>query len=81
MKTLLLWNAVPENITAYVLESGSELAELAKQSAGKYINGDDVEEGDPIEQLNDRIGELTAIETDTALTGPFDCVVVCGFIM
>lgn len=81
MKTLLLWNAVPESITAYLLEPGSELAELAKQSAGKYINGDDIMEGDPIDQLNNRLGEITPVKTDEPLTGPFDTVVVCGFIM
>ena len=81
MKTLLLWNAVPESVTAYLLEPGSELAELAKQSAGKYIGSDDVEEGDPIAMLNDQLEAMEGIETDAILTGPFDCVIVCGYIM
>jgi hypothetical protein len=81
MKTLLLWNAVPERVTAYLLEPGSKLAELAKQSAGKYINSVDIEDGDPIEQLNDQLEAMEGIETDVVLTGPFDNVIVCGFIL
>jgi len=81
MKTLLLWNAVPESVTAYILEPGSQLAELAKQSAGKYINSDAVEEGDPIDQLNDQLEAMEGIESESVLTGPFDCVIVCGVFM
>ena len=81
MKTLLLWNAGPKSVTAYHLEPGSALAELAKQCAGKYINGDDVKEGDPIDLLNNHLDKLTGVYADVTLGGPFDCVIVCGFIM
>jgi hypothetical protein len=80
-KVLLLWNAVPESITAYVLEADSELAGLARKSAGLYIGSDDVKEDDPIVQLNDQLEAMEGIEADGILDGPFDCVIVCGYMM
>jgi hypothetical protein len=77
---LLVWENIPESVNCYILEEGSDIANLAIKSAGKYINGDDVKEGDPIEKLNDALSDIKSLETKESLIGPFSKVVICGFI-
>lgn len=81
-KVLLVWEVVPEQTKLFVFEEGTELCDLALRSAGKYINQDDVEDGDPIDLLNDALESLSPDgDGNTVLEGPFSKVVVCGFIM
>lgn len=82
-KTLLIWEEVPETTKVFVLDSDSQAADLARQSAGKFINSNDVEEGDPIELLSEWIGanSPTDIGIEAPISGPFDQVIVCGFLM
>lgn len=82
-KMLLVWEEIPEDIRLYALDEGSELALLAEKSAGKYINSDDLEDGDPIFTLNERLAEAEQVGgRDGVITqGPFTRVVVCGFAM
>ena len=78
-KLLLIWESDLTHV--YELDATSEAAELARQSAGLFINGDDIEEGHAIEHLNVWIGENspTDIGVSAVLKGPYDEVVVCGF--
>jgi hypothetical protein len=77
MKVLLVWEEVPENTKFYVLEG--EIADLALKCAGQYVNT--VEETDEIEQLSEAIGGHPSFGIDEPIEGPFDKVVVAGFIM
>jgi hypothetical protein len=80
-KILLVWQAIPEETSCYVLDKSSEIGSLALQSAGLYINGaDEIKEGDPIDRLNDMLPQLPKIASDAPLIGPFDTVVICGFL-
>ena len=88
MRVLLIWEQVPETTTLYALEG--ELAELAIEAAGYYINGED---NDAVLKLSERISDLECDPNYTALghnecheafdvTGvSFDKVVIAGFIM
>lgn len=78
MSLLLIWENVPENTKAFVLE-GRE-ADLACLSAGVYINSDDTE-GHAIEELNELLEGRPSLDVDKPIKGPFDEVVICGFIM
>lgn len=58
-KVLLVWEEIPESTKLYAFEEGSEAAKLAIVSAGKFINSDDVNPGDPIDKLNDMLENFT----------------------
>lgn len=77
MKVLLVWEEVPENTKFYVLEG--ETAELALQCAGQFVNSNN--ESDEIDQLSTVIDGLPSFSIDTPIEGPFDKVVVAGFLM
>jgi len=88
MKVLLIWQQIPEETTGYILDG--YLAELAIQSAGKYINLDDLAEDHPIMKLNNELvadyngdrESLTKIDLDIPISaGMFEVIVVCGFIL
>ena len=78
MSLLLIWENVPEDTRAFVLE-GRE-ADLARLSAGVYINSDDTE-GHAIEDLNNLLADHKPLDVSKPIKGPFDEVVICGFIM
>ncbi len=80
---LLVWHEIPESIRLFILHGGSEVAELAMQSSGKYINCDRVKEGDPIDLLNNWIENNHALQVPSkqVIYGPFDAVIVCGFYL
>lgn len=80
-KILLIWEEVPEITKLYILDEGSEIADLALKSAGKFINSDNVDEGDPVELLSEKLPGLQHLEIDQVVEGPFSKAVVCGFIM
>ncbi len=83
MKTdiLLVWNEVPEIVKFFVLDEKSDIGKIAIKSAGKYINGCDVDDNDPIHQLYEMLVNYKGISSDQVAIGPFQKVVVCGFIM
>ena len=78
---LLVWEAIPESTDCYIIKQGTNLAELAFLSAGKYINGDDLEEGDPIYALSEQLSKEKSVSMEGPIVGPFSAVVVCGFLM
>jgi hypothetical protein len=78
MKVLLVWEEVPENTKFYVLEG--ETAELALQCAGIFINSNNPE-GSPIEQLSELLPTMKHHDIDSPIDGPFEKVVVAGFVM
>ena len=84
-KILLVWEEIPEKTTLFVLDASSEIAEIALASCGKYINADDVAEGDPVDQLNNRLGNDSGIISKhvdgEVVEGPFSKVTVCGFLV
>jgi hypothetical protein len=85
MAILLVWDESPEQIRLFAFDEGSEAAQWALASAGKYINCDDVADGDPIDKLNLWLDGRSDAPVPTPLsnpaTGPFSQVVLCGFMM
>lgn len=84
MRVLIVWEEVPENTTFYVVENPSEdVLETIKGAAGKFINT--IDENEEVNTLNNWLGDgtlnHTKHEVETPLEGPFDLVVLCGFIM
>jgi hypothetical protein len=77
MKVLLVWEEVPENTKFYVLEG--ETAELALQCAGQFVNSNN--ESDDVDRLSVIIDSLPSFSADSPIDGPFDKVVVAGFMM
>ena len=77
MRVLLVWEAVPETTKFYVLEGAT--ADLALKCAGKYINS--VDETDEVISLNEQLEDIPSFSTDAPIDGPFDKVVVAGFLM
>ncbi len=78
---LLIWEDVPEATRAYLL-GDVKMIELARRSAGKYINSDHLEENHPIFMLCDLLEqECHPLDTSDVLRGPFDEVIVCGMIL
>jgi hypothetical protein len=82
-KMLLAWDSGDE-IHFHELTRGSRQADWAIQSSGLYINPDKLRDTHPIFKLNDWLatteGKASRIE-GTSATGPYDCVVVCGFAL
>lgn len=77
---LLIWEDVPEATRAYLL--GGRMVELARRSAGKYINSDQLAEDHPIFQLSDLLDqECQPLDTSDVIRGPFDEVIICGIIL
>lgn len=82
MKILLIWEQVPECTTPYILSG--ELAELALQSAGKYVNSANLPANHPIYKLSDALEELggAVLSSEEPIdVSDIDKVVICGFIM
>lgn len=80
MKMLLIWQMIPDETQAFELDEDSEIAKLAVMSAGKYINGDELDEDDPIHNLSDLLDEMKSEDVKKVLEGPYSKVVVCGFL-
>lgn len=81
---LLIWCNIPDEMKAFAIPHTSELASIAIASAGKYINGDELEEDHPIFHLNNRLeGDhgLEEIPITEPILGNFSTVVICGFIL
>lgn len=86
LPTLLIWQEVPDDQKLFLLspQTQGELLALARFSAGKYVNGDDLPEDHPIFTLNMKIsaGELgDSLNWKEALNGPFGSVIICGFCL
>lgn len=84
MRVLIVWEEVPENTTFYVVENPSEdVLETIKGAAGKFINTtDENEEVNTLSDwLEDSVSMFTKHEVEAPLEGPFDLVVLCGFMM
>jgi hypothetical protein len=82
-KLLLIWEEVPEKTTLFVLDSASEQAGWARESAGLFINCSDIAEDHSIEKLSDWLGEQKEVEPlsiEAVAEGPFKQVVVCGIV-
>lgn len=90
MNHLLIWEEVPENTKAYVLEPEDvNLIELAKAAHGHFINesGDDPNEA--VNKLSEALLELESVEAynyavekeEIIAGGPFIAVYICGYIM
>ncbi len=63
---VLIWELWPEELKLFLLEEGSELAELASLSDNCYINGDKLPDNHPIFLLNEKLVEALPFEgTDT----------------
>lgn len=82
-RLLLIWEMVPDEVKMFSIEEGTELASLAEQSAGLYINGDDIEETHAIFKLNELLLEIEDASTRETgvVTGPFTRVIICGFLL
>lgn len=78
---LLVWEMVPEATTLYVIPEGSDMAEMAVASAGKYINGDDLPDDHAIFKLSERLEDYPHLPDGGMAEGPFSKVIVCGFFM
>jgi hypothetical protein len=84
MKVLIVWEEIPENTIFYVIEDpNKEVLKTIKEAAGKFINTtDENEEVNTLSSwLEDSVSMFTKHEVETPLEGPFDLVVLCGFIM
>jgi hypothetical protein len=81
-KLLLLWDDMGGSLKAFVFDAASEEAALARASVGLYINSDDIDEDHPIEQLSEAIcnERWSELDASAVLSGPFDEVVICGFM-
>jgi hypothetical protein len=80
-KLLLIWEEIPENVKAYVLDVDSPEAELARLSAGGYINVTDFDADSPIVLLKADLAKIEGVEPEKVLVGPFAEVVVCGIVL
>ena len=82
-KLLLIWEMVPDEVKMFSIEEGTQLANLAEQSAGLYINGDEIEETHAIFELNELLEhmEIAGERKTGVVTGPFTRVIICGFLL
>lgn len=78
---LLIWEEIPENVKAYVFDAASPMAELARRSAGDYINVTDFDADSPILLLKAALDSIEGVEPEKVLVGPFAEVVVCGIVL
>jgi hypothetical protein len=82
---LLVWEEVPDSIKLFILGADSKVGKLALASAGKYINSDDLDDDHPIFELSEVLSQLVKegsyLTPEKPINGPFDTVVVCGFIL
>lgn len=80
-KLLLIWEVVPEETKAFVLDMDTEEAAWAISSAGVYCNMVGVSRDHDINKLGDWLEGVDPVPTDAPLIGPFETVVVCGFLL
>lgn len=80
-QVLLVWEMRPEYVNFYLFEDGSYNAELARQSSGKMIGGDDLEEDDPIYELDLIIGDLAPHPLDELVNLEVIAVYHCGVLL
>ena len=82
-KLLLVWEQVGEQAFLYVLDTDSTEAQWARESAGFYINADDLPDDHAIFKLNAALGGKHGRPKEEArhLTGPFAEAVICGFFL
>jgi hypothetical protein len=80
-KHLLIWEPLPDSATAYILDTDEDagLIELAKQAMGYYINAD---ENEAVNDLNEFLeGRIPDYDNShEVITGPFEAVYICGFL-
>lgn len=80
MNLLLIWQCIPETTTCYIFKCDSVEADLARRSAGKYINTTEVEDDHAIHHLNEILEQLVGLDSGDIMKGPFSEVVICGFL-
>jgi hypothetical protein len=81
MRVCIVWEDVPEHTYTYALDfEGKDLAKV-KACHGHFINSGS--EPDELQWLMEYLEEKrdSRKELDEPLDGPFDCVVVCGFLL
>lgn len=81
MKVCIVWEDVPEYTYTYSLEMGSEDLEKAQKCHGHFINSG--KEPGEIQWFMDYLDERKDLrkELDEPLEGPFDRVIICGFLL
>jgi len=83
-KLVLIWNCIPDDVTIYLVEVDSAIGRLAVESAGFYINSDNLDEDHPIFKLNDMIevGSLAPYKVDGSIcyNDNISIVVECGMV-
>lgn len=81
-KLLLIWESIPETTEAFILDVDSEIGHAALGSAGCYLNSiEEYTENAPINKLNELLTEEESVTTDFPISGPFEHVIVCGFVL
>ena len=79
-KLLLIWELFPEENEFYIFQKDSELANLARNCNGLYINVDDIQEDHEIFKLSDLL--LTEEKIQTPIENIFITEVVsCGWLL
>ena len=53
---MLVWEEIPDNVKVYMIPSDHPMANTVIASNGVYINGDAVDDGDPVDLLNKWLG-------------------------
>lgn len=88
MKTLVVWESVPEECLYYVLDEDTDkdLVDLAVKAAGCYINADDLPEDHPVYKLSDELDVRfpdppSARSLKAPIQGFFSKVIICGFFL
>lgn len=87
MKVLLIWEEIPEYTRYMELDPATqpELVECARKAAGYYINAEDNEAVNTLNEMiygPDGIRHAELYEAGKEpIVGPFSEVIVCGFVM
>lgn len=81
MNVLIVFETVPDVVNLYTMDHlTDEEVKTLIGAAGNYVNLDDSEELDAVVKWMDS-GRATLLDSAYHATGPFDMVVVCGFVM
>lgn len=79
MKTLIIWQTIPDTTECYLIENNPRVHQLAVQCAGVYINCNDEDEH-PIHELYEKLPYLPKTSSNEVIRDDIDTVVICGFI-
>ena len=81
---LLIWELIGETTELYVIDSTSEIGQIAIKSHNQIINSN-AEDGDSVFELNDWLALPEGLESrldssEFAIIGDFKVVVISGFM-